>query len=573
MENIENKKKIAQMFMLFVGIVVLIIVAVVIIKKYTPSNEVMELTKFYPVDKGKIMLVMQDEVYEEPGLYTDGMVYIDIKTIQSYFNHRFYWDANENILIYTTPNEIIRTEVGSKYYYINKSKTNVDYQIVKTKGDKTYIAVDYVKLFTNLEYKIYKKPNRIVFQYKWNEKYSYSEVKKEAALRTKDSIKSPILYNLKPGEKVYYVPADKKEKIDDAFTKVITKDGITGYIKVNRISEKATKTLENDYKEVNYTHITKDYKINMVWHQVTNIDANEGVLNLLNNTKGVTTISPTWFSVMDNNGNISSIANERYVQRVHNAGVEVWALCNDLDHKDVNMYELMSYTSRRERLINELIANAIKYNLDGLNIDFERITKDTGEHFIQFIRELSVKCRSNGIILSVDNYAPGYSAHYDRKEQGEVVDYVVTMAYDEHTNASEESGSVSSISYFGDAIENTLKEVPAERTIIGLPFYTRLWKEVKAEGGVERTSQAYSMTQAENVMRDNNVKLKWDEKTKQYYGQYEKDNAVYKMWLEEEKSIEEKMKLVDKAKVAGVSGWKLSLEKPDIWNVILKYIN
>lgn len=573
MENIENKKKIAQMFMLFVGIVVLIIVAVVIIKKYTPSNEVMELTKFYPVDKGKIMLVMQDEVYEEPGLYTDGMVYIDIKTIQSYFNHRFYWDANENILIYTTPNEIIRTEVGSKYYYINKSKTNVDYQIVKTKGDKTYIAVDYVKLFTNLEYKIYKKPNRIVFQYKWNEKYSYSEVKKEAALRTKDSIKSPILYNLKPGEKVYYVPADKKEKIDDAFTKVITKDGITGYIKVNRISEKATKTLENDYKEVNYTHITKDYKINMVWHQVTNIDANEGVLNLLNNTKGVTTISPTWFSVMDNNGNISSVANERYVQRVHNAGVEVWALCNDLDHKDVNMYELMSYTSRRERLINELIANAIKYNLDGLNIDFERITKDTGEHFIQFIRELSVKCRSNGIILSVDNYAPGYSAHYDRKEQGEVVDYVVTMAYDEHTNASEESGSVSSISYFGDAIENTLKEVPAERTIIGLPFYTRLWKEVKAEGGVERTSQAYSMTQAENVMRDNNVKLKWDEKTKQYYGQYEKDNAVYKMWLEEEKSIEEKMKLVDKAKVAGVSGWKLSLEKADIWNVILKYIN
>lgn len=573
MENIENKKKIAQMFMLFVGIVVLIIVAVVIIKKYTPSNEVMELTKFYPVDKGKIMLVMQDEVYEELGLYTDGMVYIDIKTIQSYFNHRFYWDANENILIYTTPNEIVRTEVGSKYYYINKSKTNVDYQIVKTKGDKTYIAVDYVKLFTNLEYKIYKKPNRIVFQYKWNEKYSYSEVKKEAALRTKDSIKSPILYNLKPGEKVYYVPVDKKEKIDDAFTKVITKDGITGYIKVNRISDKATKTLKNDYKEVNYTHITKDYKINMVWHQVTNIDANEGVLNLLNNTKGVTTISPTWFSVMDNNGNISSIASERYVQRVHNAGVEVWALCNDLDHKDVNMYELMSYTSRRERLINELIANAIKYNLDGLNIDFERITKDTGEHFIQFIRELSVKCRSNGIILSVDNYAPGYSAHYDRKEQGEVVDYVVTMAYDEHTNASEESGSVSSISYFGDAIENTLKEVPAERTIIGLPFYTRLWKEVKAAGGVEITSQAYSMTQAENVMRDNNVKLKWDEKTKQYYGQYEKDNAVYKMWLEEEKSIEEKMKLVDKAKVAGVSGWKLSLEKADIWNVILKYIN
>lgn len=569
----DKKKQIAKTAILLAGIIILIIIVVFIIKKYTPSNEVMELTKYYSVDKGKIMLVMQDEVYEEPGIYKDGMVYVDIKTIQKYFNHRFYWDANENLLLYTTPNEIIKTEVGSKYYYINKSKTNVDYQIVKTVGEKTYVAVDYIKLYTNLEYKIYKKPNRIVFNYKFDKKYSYSEVKKESALRTKDDIKSPILYTLEPGEKVSYVPVQKEEKIDEAFAKVITKDGVVGYVKVNRISEKQTKTLQNDYKKVTYPHITKDYKINMVWHQVTNLDANEGVLNLLNNTKGVTTISPTWFSLTDNKGNIRSLASERYVQRAHNSGVEVWALCNDFDAKNVNMYELLSYTSRRERLVNELIANAIKYNLDGLNIDFERITNDAGEHFIQFIRELSVKCRSNGIILSVDNYAPGYTAHYDRKEQGEVVDYVITMAYDEHTNASEESGSVSSITFFDDAIQNTLKEVPAERTIIGIPFYTRLWKETKEEGATKITSQAYGMTQAENVMKDYNVKLKWDEKTKQYYGEYKEAGAVYKMWLEEEKSMEEKMKLVDKAKVAGVAGWKLSLEKPSIWNVILKYIN
>lgn len=569
----DKKKQIARTAILLAGITAFIIVVVFMIKKYTPSNEIMELTKYYSVDKGKIMLVMQDEVYEEPGLYKDGMVYVDIETIQKFFNHRFYWDANENLLLYTTPNEIIKTEVGSKYYYINKSKTNVDYQIVKTVGEKTYVAIDYIKLYTNLEYKIYKKPNRIVFKYKWDEKYSYSEVKKESALRTKDNIKSPILYNLEPGEKVTYVPVPKEEKMDEAFAKVITKDGVVGYIKVNRISDKQTKTLKNDYKKVTYHHITKDYKINMVWHQVTNLDANEGLLNLLNNTKGVTTISPTWFSLADNKGNIRSLASERYVQRAHNAGVEVWALCNDFDVKNINMYELLSYTSRRERLINELIANAIKYNLDGLNIDFERITNDAGEHFVQFIRELSVKCRSNGIILSVDNYAPGYTAHYDRKEQGEVVDYVITMAYDEHTNASEESGSVSSITFFNDAIENTLKEVPAERTIIGIPFYTRLWKETKEAGEINITSQAYGMTQAENVMKDYDVKLKWDDKTKQYYGQYEEAGAVYKMWLEEEKSIEEKMKLVDKAKVAGVAGWKLSLEKASIWNVIVKYIN
>lgn len=569
----ESKKQTAKTAFLLLCLVVLIIAVVFIVKKYTPSKETMELTKYYSVDTGKIMLVMQDEVYEEQGLYKDGMVYVDINTIQKYFNHRFYWDANENILIYTTPNEIIKTEVGSKYYYINKSKTNVDYQIVKTDGEKTYVAIDYVKLYTNLEYKIYKNPNRIVFRYKWNEKYSYSEIKKEAALRTKDSIKSPILYTLEPGEKVYYTPVAKDETIDSAFAKVITKDGIVGYIKVNRISDKKKKMLKNDYKEVTYPHITKDYKINMVWHQVTNQDANEGILNLLNNTKGVTTVSPTWFALTDSKGNISSLASERYVQRAHNAGVEVWALCNDFDSQNVNMVELLSYTSRRERLINELIANAIKYNLDGINIDFERITNDAGEHFIEFIRELSVKCRSNGVILSVDNYAPGYTAQYDRKEQGEVVDYVITMAYDEHTSGSKESGSVASISFVDNAIQKTLEEVPADRTIIGVPFYTRLWKETKEGDETKISSQAYGMVQAQNVLSDYQVQPKWDEKTKQYYGQFEKDGAVYKMWLEEDESIEEKMKLIDKAKVAGVAGWKLGLEKPSVWNVIVKYVN
>lgn len=568
-----RKNSVVKTTILIFSIIIFALVVAFLVKKYKPSKEIMELTEYYPVDKGKIMLVMQDEVYEEQGLYKDGMIYIDIQTIQNYFNKRFYWDANENLLIYTTPNEIIRTEVGSKSYYINKSKTNVDYQIVKTSGDKTYVALDYVKLYTNLEYKIYKNPSRVVFKYKWNEKYDYSEAKKETAIRTNDNIKSPILYTLKKGEKVYYAPVKEDETIDEAFAKVITKDGIVGYAKVNRMSDKKKKTLKNDYQEVVYPHITKDYKINMVWHQVTNQDANEGVLNLLNNTKGVTTISPTWFSLADSKGAIKSLASERYVQRAHNAGVEVWALCDDFDRENVNMLELLSYTSRRQRLINELIASAIKYNLDGINIDFERITNDASEHFIQFIRELSVKCRSNGIILSVDNYAPGYTAHYDRKEQGEVVDYVITMAYDEHTSGSEESGSVSSMPYFENAITKTLEEVPAERTIIGVPFYTRLWKEVEEDGELKISSQAYGMTQAENVLRDRQVEPKWDGQTKQYYGQFEENGAIFKMWLEEDNSIEERMKLVDKAKVAGIASWKLGLEKPSVWNVIVKYVN
>lgn len=553
--------------------IVLLVSTVLLIGKFMLNGVVMDLEEYYPVGEDRIMLIMQNNLHEEQGLYIDGVVYVDVVTVQNYFNPRFYWDANENILIYTTPTEIIKAYVGSKEYLVNKTKKTVDYQVVKTNGDRVYIAIDYVKQYSNLEYEIFENPNRIVFTYKWNENYDYSVVsKKNAPIRVEPNSKSAILDKLSKEEKVFYVDLLEGETQAKDFSKVVTSDGIVGYVKNKHLEKKETKLLENNYKEPVYSNISKDYKINMVWHQVTNQIANDGLLNFLDKTKGVTTISPTWFTVADEKGAITSLANETYVTRAHNAGIEVWALCGDVDAENVNMYELLSYTSRREKLINNLIANAISYNLDGLNIDFERIGQDTGPHFVQFIRELSVKCRSNGIVLSIDNYAPGYTAYYNRKEQGIVADYVITMAYDEHTNGSGVSGSVASYNYVKTAIENTLKEVPAEKTIIAVPFYTRLWKETTEGEGITITSQAYGMQQGMNVMTDHNAELIWDEETKQYYGQYESGSAVYKMWLEEEESMEAKMQLIHKANVAGVSGWKLGLEKQSIWNVILKYV-
>lgn len=556
-------------------IVILAIVAVLLAKKYMPSSKMVDLNEYYQVDKDKIMLVLQNNPYEEQGLYLDGVIYIDVNTVENYFNSRFYWDSNENLLIYTTPTEIIKAEVGSKDYYINKSRASVNYQIVKTDGDKAYVALDYVMLYSNLEYEVFENPHRIVFTYKWNEEYDYSlAAKKNVPVRKSTGIKYPILTKLEKGEKILYADMLDGEPEDEKFVKVMTTDGILGYVERKHLTERTTELLETDYQEEVYPNISKDYEINLVWHQVTNQAANDTLLNLLSKTKGVTTVSPTWFTVADEKGSITSLASETYVTRAHNAGVEVWALCGDVDAEDVDMYNLLSYTSRREKLINELIANAIKYNLDGINIDFERISKDAGPHFVQFIRELSVKCRSNGIVLSVDNYAPGFTSYYNRKEQGIVADYVITMAYDEHTNASGKSGSVASYNYVEAAVENTLKEVPAEKTIIAVPFYTRLWKEITNEDGtVDITSQAYGMSAAANVFTDHGVEPVWDEETKQYYGEYEYKGALYKMWLEEDNSIEAKMELINAANVAGVAAWKMGLEKSSVWNVIVKYVN
>lgn len=566
MEKIKRNK--LMMSVICVTAIVLIIVAAFVVKKLTPNKDVMDLTEYYQVDSDKILVVLQNQVAEEQGLFLDGVAYVSYDTVEEYLNHRFYWDANENLLIYTTQSEVVKTEIGTSDYYVNKSKSSVSYQIVKTIGTKVYVALDYVKLFSNIEYEVYEEPNRVVIQYDWGNDYLYSNVKKATQLRYEPSIKSEVLVQLQVGDVLTYVDTEIVE--DAKFRKVMTVDGIIGYVKAKNLSIAEYETLSNDYVEKEYSHITKDYTISLGWHQVTNQEANNNLLSVLGQSKGINTISPTWFSIVSNEGTISSLASERYVETAHNTGVEVWALCDDFN-KEIDMYELLSYTSRREKLANELIASAIRYNLDGLNIDFENITATSAKHYIQFLRELSIKCRNNGIVLSVDNYVPApYNSFYDLGEQGEIVDYVAIMAYDEHHSNSEESGSVSSISFFTDAIKNTLEMVDKDRVIIGLPFYARVWVE-KADGII--ATSAYSMSQIKAFVEANQAEKVWDEETGQYYAEYKTEEGLNRIWIEDDKSIELKMEAASGAGVAGMAYWKLGMESSSIWNVIQKFVN
>lgn len=565
-----RKRKRQLIITSIVLIIIIISISVVLIKKFTPSKEILPLEKYYGNKDNEVVVVLQDEIYEKKGILIDKVIYLDYDTVVTKFNKRFYWDANENVLIYTTPSEVIKAEVGKKSYLVNKSKSNMNYPIVKVDGDKVYVALEFVKKYSDIQYEEYNNPKRVVIDYKWGD-YLVAKVKKDAKLRIEPNIKSDIIVNLKAGDIVTFI--DTSEEIKHNFTKVITKDGVIGYVKNKYVKDAKYEKLISDYKNPVYSNISKDYKINLVWHQVTNQTANNNVLNLLTSTKGVTTISPTWFSVSSEDGSITSIASESYVSKMHELGIEVWGLIDDFN-KEVKMLHLLSYTSKRERLVNEIIANAIKYNLDGINIDFENITIEAGIHYVQFLRELSIKCRNNGIVLSIDNYVPmPYSEYYDIKEQGIIADYVITMAYDEHHAGSEVSGSVSSIGYVETAIKNTLEKAPKEKIIMAIPFYTRRWKEVKDGDSIKLSSESYAMSNAQNVLADNGVTPKWDESTKQYYGEYQSDGATYKIWLEEERSIEEKMKLIAQHDLAGVAEWKLGLEKSSIWDIIIKYVN
>ncbi|MDD3174761.1 MAG: glycosyl hydrolase family 18 protein, partial [Herbinix sp.] len=567
----ERKTKLAIIGSVAALIIIAIALVSMIIEKLTPSTEIMELTDYYKLKDSEVLVILQNEVYEKKGLLINDRVYIDYETVAQKFNKRFYWDSNENILTYTTPTQILKAEADSSEYSVTKStiatKTAADYPIVKVFADQVYVALDFVKEYSDLTYEYYKNPNRIIVNYIWGD-YLYSDVSKATQLRYEASIKSPILLELPVGTSLMYV--DTEEAPKNGFVKVMTTDGIKGYIKKKNLKKSYYQKLESSYQAPEYTAQTRSGKINMVFHNVTYEYAAGDLESLINDTKKVNVISPTWFSINDVSGTISSIATEDYVNKAGDLGLEVWALVNDFN-ADISMRDLLSYTSRRETLSNALIEAALTYKLNGINIDFEKIPSDAGEDYIQFLRELSVKCRNNGIVLSVDSYVPTeYTAYYDREEQGKIVDYVVVMAYDEYYGGSEVAGPVASISFVKDAVTNILTMVPKEKTIIAIPFYTRLWKETEAG---EVSSEGYAMTKAKELIEDNNLEAKWDDTYGCYYVEYQQDGATYRMWQEEEKSIEEKMKVIYDADVAGSAAWKLGQESESIWDVIERYLN
>ncbi|BBF44731.1 hypothetical protein lbkm_3465 [Lachnospiraceae bacterium KM106-2] len=564
----DQKKK--RMLILSAAAVLGVIVCIigVYIKMFAPSNRVKDLSEYYGVKKNEVVILMQDRLYERKAIIEDGIVYVDYETVSSDLNKRFFWDSYENLMLFTTPTEVIKISAGSKEYTVNKSSKKVDYKIVKVNGDQVYIAMDFIKEYSNIKYKLYKKPYRLVIQNDFSNEHMYAKAAKNTQIRTGEGIKHPILQELKKNDELIYV----SDTVRDGFAKVMSKQGVVGYVKIKHLTDSYYKTLKSDYKEPDYTNIKKNEKINLVWHQVTYQAANAGILEKLATTKGVNVISPTWFSVTSEDGSISSLANSLYVERAHSAGVEVWALVDDFS-KSVDKAKLLTRTSSREKLVNELIANAIRYNLDGINVDFEKVPTAAGDAYMEFLRELSVKCRANGIVLSIDNYVPSaYTKHYDRQEEGIVADYVITMAYDEHYAGSEESGSVSSISYVKNSLADILKEVPKEKVIMALPFYTRLWKEEGSGDNLKISSEAYSMGNAAQLMSNKKVKLSWNDEVGQYYGEFSEGNARYRMWLEDEKSYELKLRAVFSEDIAGVANWKLGLEKSEIWNVIAKYV-
>lgn len=561
------KKKILPILAAVVLIVILAVIGVVskVVDKYIPTDERMDQNEYYGItEEGQVPVILQDEVASQMSMLVENVPYLNYEMVKEYLNNRFYWDAEEQLMLYTTPTDVIKIPAGSAEYTVSGESTSYGHIVVRTDGDAAYIAADFVKQYTNMTYEVFSEPSRILITYKWEE-IDQCKVKRDESVRYQGGVKSPVLTDVVKGDMVTVL-----EQMEN-WTKVVTKDGYIGYVRNKKLGDISKVTLSNEFTEPEYTRIQKDYKINLVWHQITTMDANYSVASDIESMTGVNVISPTWFSVASKDGTVSSLAESGYVTTAHEKGLEVWGLVDNFN-QEVNIVEVLTTTAAREKLINQLITAALEYELDGLNIDFENLPEEAGEGFIQFLRELSIQCRKNNLVLSTDNTVPReFSAHYYRGQQAEVVDYFIIMGYDEHYVGSE-PGSVASLGFEKEGIELTIAEgVPADKIISAVPFYTRLWK---TDVNGEVTSDAIGMDTADATLSENGVTANWSEETFQDYAEYyDSEGNFYQIWLENERSLEEKAKLIQEYKLAGIAAWKLGFERSSIWDIISQYTN
>ncbi|RHV92155.1 glycosyl hydrolase family 18 [Blautia sp. OF09-25XD] len=559
----QQKKKAAPVLVVLILIVLVGAAGIVsfLINRYKPGTEYMAGNEYFNLtDENSVALIQNGELLEEQAVLIGGEPYAAYTYVESQLNSCFYWDEETKGILLTTSGGVQTLLPGDAAV----AKTPGGQPAVQQESDGTvYISLDVVKEYTDLDYAYYSDPNRVVIRNEWDGVEQATVQSDTAQVRQKGGIKSLILADVQKGDTLLYL-----ENLDN-WCKVMTADGYTGYIQTEDISEPEAIEARTAKKD-SYERITRDHKINLVWHQSTSTESNDAMAEMTAEMTGVNVISPTWFSVTDETGTISSLASADYVKLAHEAGREVWGLIDNFNEAFDETTDL-AYASVRSRIIEQLLAEAASCGMDGINVDFENLKEAGIPHYLQFLRELTSAAHAQNLVVSVDTPVPqAYTMYYQRGEQARFVDYMIVMAYDEHFAGSEEAGSVSSLPFVQQAVEEMTRVMPANQVICGIPFYTRVWTEKFGQSAI--TSEVLGMDGAKNYAKENQMTETWDASLGQNVATVETSDARYTIWMEDEQSMEEKLKVIQSADLAGVAEWKLGFECADVWSLISEYI-
>lgn len=562
------KRRVTVILIITAIVGILAAAGVIVFKKFAPSYTQRPMSEQYKLGEDEALIILNGKPVEERGRLINNNVYIPVSLATASMNERIYWDDRENILSLATPAGLITVDAAdSMHYTLGKQSEPTEFQLLYQDGDVTYVAMDFVSGHSRINYAWEKEPNRMIVQADFQQVNTFASLADAVRLRVGPNKKYDYLLELTGGQEVL---VDTGAPPENDYQKIITLDGIEGYVPVEYLKETEEKAWTTDKPEDVFEQISLGQKVCLGWHQMTYEGGTADMTAKVSQASCLNVISPTWFALSDNKGNFSSLATEEYVTAAHAKGLKVWGLVNDFSEK-ISLKRILGRTSVRTTLVNNLVAAAIQYKLDGINVDFEKITKETAPAYLEFLRELVLQCHANGIIVSVDDYLPTEgTSYYNWAEQGRVADYVIFMAYDEHYAGSETCGSVSSLPFVNNGVDLGLQHVPKERTVVALPFYTRRWKTKKGDKVVGKPD-VYGMNSAEIMLQNNEASKAWDDATGQYYSEFRYQGYTYKIWLEEETSLEKKLETVFAKEVAGVAFWKLGFERPVTWTMIEKF--
>ena len=530
--------------------------------RFIPTSSKRDSKEYFGIEgRDEVGVVVNGHVFETPGITLNEEIYLPIDEVSKYLNPGFFYSENENMFIITTPVEKIAVSVAD----------SAEQNLFVSRDGKNYISYNYLYQYTDMDGNVVLgDTDRIVIRTVFD--YDMRTVGEKAVVRERPTIRGLVLEKPEAGTQVSILEPDSSMDAG-AWTRVTTQTGYTGYIENKYLEGDMIHVTEDRVRpELIYTHILREDKINMVFHQTDNQASNNMLAQSLEGVSGVNVIAPTWFYLESPEGDMSSVASDTYVATAHSRGLSVWTVANDFDgavNSSKDTFSALSTYAGRSKIIDTIVSETVRVGADGINIDFEKVNADCAPYFQEFIRELSVSCRTQGLVLSIDAYVPTYTKYLGRAELARTADYIVCMCYDEHTSGSETAGSVSSLPFVQKGIRDTLKEVPPEQTVIALPFFTRLWK---VNENAAPASSAMGMGEAAAWLSENAANVVWDEETGQNYAEAKGVDGTSKIWIEDAQSISEKMKEVMAAGCAGVAEWKLGLETQDIWQVISEHL-
>ena len=391
------------------------------------------------------------------------------------------------------------------------------------------------------------------------------EPEERISLYQKPNNQSVIVKKMNLGDRVRIWSSDGK------WLFVQLDSGYAGYVLASEVKRAETVTVPKlEGAPTAAEQRWKDKTINLTWEAVYNRAADPDTLSVL---KGVNVVSPTWFEISDDKGNVASKADPAYVKKAKSLGVEVWGLISNAFDADLTAAVLSTY-EKRNTIITQMIEYAKTYQLDGINVDFESVYTEDGPNVTQFMRELRPYAKENDLVLSIavtpKSNSELWSKFLDRRSLGQIIDYMMVMTYDEHWATSPIAGSVSSIPWATAAMTKIMDEdeVPAGKLLLGVPTYTRVWTEEMAEGEIKVRSKAIGMDTAQEIISTQKLTPQYLEDTGQHYVEYEEQGVLNKIWLEDKTSLRARVELAERLELAGVASWSRSFANEGAWAVL-----